>query len=634
MESIFYVLLAILGLGFLVFIHELGHFWAAKRAGMRVEAFSIGFGKSLYTWKHKGVKWMICLLPFGGYVRIAGMQREGNKEPAKIPDGFFGKSPWQRIKVAFAGPLVNIVFSLLVFTMLWMAGGRLKPSSEFTRRIGWVDPQSAVYQLGLRPGDVIETCGGKPFQGFKDLAVASLIEGKDSVQIDGYRIDASGKTKTPFSYPLFLKGGIPLLPSSYLIYDGQWSFSSEGTPAAASGIVSGDRVLWADGERIFSVQQMSALMNGSTVFLTVQRGDAIFSAKVARVQLNALKIHPSEKAEISDWQYDAKLKGKLQDLYFIPFTLSPQGVIESRLDFLEPREESLFLAPCKDCARAIPLQEGDRILALDGIPFQTTHQFLKDLQERRFLMIVDRGGAFEKPAGWNQSDLDFEQFNRSSLDAWVASIGRGYSVHADGDLHLLAPMIPRVKSELPMTPEQRSLLASEMDGVKKKIESMKDPAKRSEAMKQFEAAKQRLALGMSFKDREVVYNPNPLQGFVSVLDDTWRTLQGLFSGHLNPKYMSGPIGIVQVVHQGWTVGLKEALFWMGVISLNLGIVNLLPIPVLDGGHIVFSLVEIVRRRPVASKTMERVMIPFVGLLIAFFVYITYQDVLRLLSQIF
>jgi regulator of sigma E protease len=97
--------------------------------------------------------------------------------------------------------------------------------------------------------------------------------------------------------------------------------------------------------------------------------------------------------------------------------------------------------------------------------------------------------------------------------------------------------------------------------------------------------------------------------------------------------MSGPVGIVHVVHQSWMVGVQEALFWMAVISMNLGIVNLLPIPVLDGGHIMFSLLEIIRKRPLKSKTMERMLIPFIGLLIAFFIYVTYQDIARIFSKL-
>lgn len=92
--SMIYILLAILGLGFLVFIHELGHYWVARRKGMRVEAFAIGFGKPIFTWVRDGVQWHICMLPFGGYVKIAGMQKEGSREPSEIADGFYGKKPW------------------------------------------------------------------------------------------------------------------------------------------------------------------------------------------------------------------------------------------------------------------------------------------------------------------------------------------------------------------------------------------------------------------------------------------------------------------------------------------------------------------------------------------------------------
>ena len=85
---------------------------------MKVEAFSIGFGKPIYSWEKDGVKWQIGCLPFGGFVKIAGMQKEGSLEPYEIKDGFYSKSPWQRIKVAFAGPLVNIAFAFAAFTAL------------------------------------------------------------------------------------------------------------------------------------------------------------------------------------------------------------------------------------------------------------------------------------------------------------------------------------------------------------------------------------------------------------------------------------------------------------------------------------------------------------------------------------
>ena len=155
--SLFYFFLAILGLGFLIFIHELGHYWMARRVGMRVESFGIGFGKPIFSFEHDGVRWNICWLPFGGYVKIAGMEKENGIEPEMIKDGFFGKSPWDRMKVAIMGPLANIVFAFLVFSVIWLSGGREKTFTEVTNRIGWVDPKSDLFSKGIRPGDIISS---------------------------------------------------------------------------------------------------------------------------------------------------------------------------------------------------------------------------------------------------------------------------------------------------------------------------------------------------------------------------------------------------------------------------------------------------------------------------------------------
>lgn len=643
MESIFYALLAILGLGFLVFIHELGHYWIARREGMRVEAFSIGFGKALYTWERDGVKWMICILPFGGYVRIAGMQQEGSREPYEIADGFYGKKPWQRIKVALAGPVVNILFAMAMFAILWSTGGRSKQFSEFTNRIGWVDTQSALYKLGVRPGDVIERYDNRPFHGFKDLLVASLMDDK-TTRIEGYKIDEVTGQKTEFDYTLktyenpemskakLLTIGV-FSPAAYLIYNGQDAVFS-GSPIEGSGIQNGDRILWADGEMVFSIPQLSTLTNQSTAFLTIERGDQIFHTKVPRVRLEDLKMTSPERAEVGDWQYEAGLKGKLQELYFIPYNLSPQNVVESRLDFLDPNEQSVAFQKCQRCSYFTPLEEGDRIIAVDGNPLQFSHQLLQALQTRHVLMIVERDPASIEKTLWTQADGQFETINRTALNSIIGSIGTDQQIDHTGSFYLLQPIVPKSTSELILTPQHQAAQSQALAATKKEIESIRDSAQRSAALKQLERAQKRLVLGLPLRDREVIYNPNPIEQFQSVVVDTWRTLSGLFSGVLNPKYMSGPVGIVHVVHQSWMVGVKEALFWMAIISLNLGIVNLLPIPVLDGGHIMFSLLEMVRKRPLRSKTMERLIIPFVGLLIFFFVYVTYQDIARIFSKFF
>ena len=93
--DLLYFLLAALGLGFLIFIHELGHYIMARKVGMKVEVFSIGFGRPIKTFMFQGVKWQVCYLILGGYVKIAGM--DGQQEKGSDKTNFYDKSPLKRI---------------------------------------------------------------------------------------------------------------------------------------------------------------------------------------------------------------------------------------------------------------------------------------------------------------------------------------------------------------------------------------------------------------------------------------------------------------------------------------------------------------------------------------------------------
>jgi regulator of sigma E protease len=168
----------------------------------------------------------------------------------------------------------------------------------------------------------------------------------------------------------------------------------------------------------------------------------------------------------------------------------------------------------------------------------------------------------------------------------------------------------------------------------KKIEEIADLKERKAVEQNYESYQNRLVLGIALQDKEVVYNPAPWTLFAQVVTEMFRTMGALFSGLLNPKWMSGPVGFVQVMQHGWSLGVKEALYWLGMISMGLGITNLLPIPVLDGGYICFALWEIVSGKPIKAKVMERMIIPFVVLMVLFFIFVTYHDVMRVFQQIF
>lgn len=650
--SLIYVILAALGLGLLVFIHELGHYFMARRVGMKVESFGIGFGKSIYSWEHNGVQWRLNWLPFGGYVKIAGMETEGDQNPEEIPGGFFSKSPIDRIKVIFAGPFVNLVFAFLIFAILWLEGGREKNFSEFTPKIGWVDPKSELYHDGVRPGDDISSLGGEVYKGAQDLLYAPMTA-SDELNVKGFKIDYRTGSKVPFDYkikpyanPSFIDKGILtsgiLKPASYLIYNPAKNSSledlfSESSPMLNSGILPGDRLMWVDGNLIFSMQQLEEVLNDGRALLTIQRGEDRLLRRVPRVKIEELKLDPDLKEEFVDWQHEAELAGeKISKIYAIPYNMTPNAVIENALKFID-KEKQLEVFP-KHPFSSIdePLKPNDKIIAVDGVQVKHAYQLLYQLQTRKVNIIVERGMEFKQPVTWEEANA---QFNRevhwADLQKIASGIGTSYPVTSVGNLHLLKPIIPKKLSELSLTPDKQALLTNELNAQRKRIESIEDSEKRTQALRQLEIHERQLILGLpGIQDRQVTFNPNPIEQFGIVFKEIWRTMIALFTGSLSPKWMAGPIGIVQIVHSSWLIGFKEALFWIGAISLNLGFLNLLPIPVLDGGYIFLFLAEIVTKKKMKPKTLERLIIPFVILVVGFILYTTYNDVVRLVTQFF
>lgn len=650
--SFLYVIFAILGLSFLVFIHELGHYYMARRLGMKVETFSIGFGRPIYTWERQGVKWQIGWLPFGGYVKIAGMESDDKKDLYAIEDGFFGKKPLDRIKVAFMGPFVNIVFSLLAFTGLWLLGGREKNFSEYTHKIGWLDPKSQLYLQGIRPGDEIVSYNDQPFQSSKDHLYAPMTA-SGNIEVKGNKVNFYTKEKEPFSYAVkpyphpnalekdILTTGI-LQSASYVIYDRandqQDNPLPEGSPMQESGIRYGDRIVWIDGVPIYSMQQLSHVLNDSRAFLTVQRDQEVLFRRVPRVRAGELRLDPEFKEELIDWQFEAQLNGpKIQRLYTIPYNLNNECVVEEQVSFIDQDREEEAFSHHPSSILEMPLEKGDRIVAVDGIPVTYSFEILSHLQQRHVSIVVERSEDLAKIPSSQEADALFDsQYKSQDLNQLVSQVGFSpISARSAGNLYLLDPIVPKMRGEFKLSPETQATLATELQTQRKEIEGIDDPEKRAQALQQFESRDKQLLLGLPMvRDQKVEYNPNPIRLFANVFQEIWHTLGALFTGSLNPKWMSGPIGIVQVVHDNSMVSLKESVFWLGAISLNLGVLNLLPLPVLDGGAICFALYELITGRRLKSKTMEKFIIPFAILLIGFFIFLTYNDLSRIFGGFF
>ena len=201
MNALFMIVAAILLLGPLIAIHEFGHYWVARRLGVKVLVYSIGFGPTLLKWQSKksGIQYQLSALPLGGYVKMLD-EREGNVAEQDLPYAFNRQSPWKRIAIVAAGPLINLFFAVFLFWILF-----LPAQEQLNTRIGKVMPNTPAAQVDLKVGDKIINVDGQTTPTWEKLNYALVNRVGETGQVS-IIVDRAG-TEKQFSLPIkdFLK---------------------------------------------------------------------------------------------------------------------------------------------------------------------------------------------------------------------------------------------------------------------------------------------------------------------------------------------------------------------------------------------------------------------------------------------
>jgi regulator of sigma E protease len=257
---IFNVVPVTLVLGFMILIHEWGHFIAARLLGVRVDVFAIGFGPRLFGFKRGETDYRLCALPFGGYVKMAG--DTPGEERSGAPDEFLSKTRWQRVLIAVAGPAMNVILAVVIMLGLFMVGS---PEAAFMSqpvRVAGVVPDSAAEKAGLQPGDIILNVNGRPTAHWEDAlfevgvtqpgnrVILSVLRNGEQrfIEIPPVPANESGDETDLLGYPRE-----PVLVGSV----------SSGHPAALAGMQTGDIVLSADGTPMLNPVQFTTLVKQS-----------------------------------------------------------------------------------------------------------------------------------------------------------------------------------------------------------------------------------------------------------------------------------------------------------------------------------------------------------------------------------
>lgn len=525
-------------IGVLIFVHELGHFIAAKLCNVYVARFSLGFGKRLFGFRKGETEYRISAIPLGGYVKMVGQedmprtQEEAEQQEPELadvpPERRFDTQPFRnKLAISFAGPFMNLLFAFPVLWVMFMVGVQV-PVSITQTYIGSVEEDSPAMKAGIKPGHRIVSINGEPVEQWEELQLKVWTHENEPLELalETMRGETIHTTVTPARREGSGRSTIGVEPL-HMVAVGE---VFPGRPAKEAGLKPGDVVLTYNhnapaGETMNLKELIEAVYEspGKPVVLTVLRDGEILDIGVTPERVGAIRgVYFDERTVL---QVDKKT------------------------------------AP--DEAKA--LQPGDVVTAVNGQP----------LPDEGVEVALSRM-------------ISGEESRRVEL-----TIKRRRGL-------LRAPEVFTV--DVPL-------------GEKGMIGVLFAPGK----MEKFGPAK---AFFKSFGEF----------GKATVL--IFKTVYFLATNKLGVGEVAGPIGIAVITEQTLKVaGLAYYLKLVAIITINLGILNLLPIPVLDGGLIMISTIERIRRKPMKEEHL--LLLQKIGFaLILFLVLVaTYNDILRVIKHL-
>ena len=294
-------------IGVLVFVHELGHFLAARRIGVRVLVFSIGFGPKLLKVRRGDTEYCVSAIPLGGYVRMAGENTEDRRTGA--PDEFLSKTKWERFQVLIMGPAMNIVLAVVVMTFVLYQGVDMPLYESEPPVVGTVAEGSAAQRVGIRVGDRIVSVAGRVVETWEEMQLEVRPRADREIAVAVRNADGIRELQvTPDSQTSFELGDLGIGP----VMRPQIRSVAAGQPAAAAGIEVWDVIAAVEGEAVASEELIKRINAHADrpLTLSIRRGEmrrdvTVTPALVGDVGLIGVSVSPYEVRSIDPGLIDA-----------------------------------------------------------------------------------------------------------------------------------------------------------------------------------------------------------------------------------------------------------------------------------------------------------------------------------------